>query len=109
MFGNKNNKHVDQEVFAIFDTKAGSYQQPLFAINKLTIIRELEALFKDPQQQNNFLVSNSEDFVLFKIGEYDRKTAEYTQTTKESITTLVEIKSMVEAQARQKTDLRQVN
>ena len=93
MFGTKKEKHVDQEVFAIYDSKAATYQQPIFATNSLIISREIEAMFTDPAQRNNFIVTNSEDFTLFKIGEYDRKTAAYTPITPEAIFGMHEIKA----------------
>ncbi|WNK14270.1 MAG: nonstructural protein [Microvirus sp.] len=97
MFGRKSENQVDQHVFAIYDSKAQTYNQPIFALNSLIIARELEAMFTDPNETKNFLVTNSEDYTLFKIGEYDRKTAKFIPCAPEAIFSMHEIKASVQA------------
>lgn len=98
LFKKNTEKFVDLQVYAIYDSKSGAYQMPIFGTNHLVISRELEQLFSDPnQQKGNFLVSNPEDYTLFKIGEYDRKSGKLTEKTPESIFNLLEIKSMITA------------
>lgn len=73
MFGQKI-RPVDQEVFALYDSKAQCYNMPMFAMNQLVLLRELQGLLQDPGQSKNQLVTNPQDFHLFRIGTYEKKT-----------------------------------
>lgn len=74
MFERKNRTH-DTEIFVVYDSKTESYRDPLFAINELDVVREFQNAFEDPQASSkNAYFKNSEDFSLFKIGTYTRKT-----------------------------------
>lgn len=94
-FAKNTEKFVDQECFAIYDSVAGTFQQPLFATNSLVVGRELEGLFQDPNHAKNILVTNPEGFSLCKIGQYDRKTGVLEGIAPEHVFTLKEIKSLV--------------
>ena len=84
MFGtNKDAQDPDTLFITIFDTKAGNFRQPIQVENKYDAIRSYETLVrKNPDDQ---LVTNAEDFQLFMIGSYSKKTG----------TILYEIKSAV--------------
>ena len=74
MFGQKVKHQADLEIFTIFDTKTGSYEVPNLAVNHLDLQRQIINMFKDPSQRNNKFLVNAEDFQIFRIGSYDRKT-----------------------------------
>lgn len=74
MFERKSSQY-DSEIFVVYDSKTESYRDPIFAINHLDIVREFQNAFEDPTAgQKNAYFKNSEDFSLFKIGTYTRKT-----------------------------------
>lgn len=64
------NSNADLQLFIIFDTKVGNYRLPMFSTNKFSMLREIEQLMLDPQHKNNQYVTNSEDFQLFKMGDF---------------------------------------
>lgn len=73
MFGKEKVK-PELEMFTIFDSKTQSYRDPMLALNDQDMIRQVSNLFQDPQQTQNLLVLNAEDYSLFRIGYYSRKT-----------------------------------
>lgn len=93
MFKNGKKQNSDLEFFAIYDSKTESYREPMLAQNRLDMIRSLESLFRDDRQASNPLVTNSEDFSLFKVGEYDRKTGLIVSTNHEHIINFHELRS----------------
>lgn len=56
------------QVFAIRDLKM-EFRQPFFAFSSASVIRELTKTLKS--QSEDSLVTNPEDFQLFKVGEFD--------------------------------------
>lgn len=108
MFGKKNN-NADFEYFTIYDTKVGVYKQPMLAINKHDILRQTEALFRDPQQTQNQLLTNAEDFQLFKIGEYTSRTGTITPCEPEHVANLHEIRTLVQRSIDSRMPPRDVN
>ena len=77
MFGKKEDKkqQLDPiECFTIFDSKTNSYDIPYFAVNNLDVIRQLTNLFSEPQQSRNKFLVNAEDYSVFSIGSYCKKT-----------------------------------
>jgi len=97
MFGKKDEKvNPDFEVFVIYDSKVGVYRMPIFAINKYDLIREFDRTFRDPQEQRNQYFTNAEDFALFKIGEYSKRSGQITPTTPEHIVNLHELRTTVQ-------------
>lgn len=97
----KSKKNSDLEFFTIYDSKTESYREPMLAMNRLDMIRSLEGLFRDSRQVTNQLVTNSEDFALFKVGEFDRKTGLIVSTNHEHIINLHELRSSIRPQAVQ--------
>lgn len=76
MFGRNGKDHqVDLELFTIFDSKTQCYDQPFFGVNSLDLIRQLGNMFNEPKQQaENKLFLNAEDYSVFRIGTFDKKT-----------------------------------
>lgn len=74
MFGQKNNneKIKDFQVFTIFDTKAGFYRKPMIAENEFDIMREYQSMCLNPQL-TDVIVTNAEDFQVFRIGWFNKK------------------------------------
>lgn len=71
----KKKKDSDLEMFTVYDSKTDSYRDPLFAVNSLDVLREFQNAFQDPDApKKNSYFKNAEDFSLFKIGSYHRKT-----------------------------------
>lgn len=95
MFG-KNNHQVDLELFTIFDSKVVNYREPILVPNKEVLMRELLNMFEDPGQEKNPLYRNAEDFTVFRIGTYDRKTGELRVTQRESVFQLHELKALAD-------------
>lgn len=89
----KKEKQADLEYFTIYDSKVGVYREPMLAINRHDILRQIDGLFRDPAQTRNQLLTNAEDFSLFKCGEYCKRTGQITPTTLEHIANLHEIKA----------------
>lgn len=94
MFGKKEST-ADLEVFSIYDTKVGAYGVPQFAPNALSLIREYESQFADMQQHKSMLATHSEDYVLFKIGEFTKRTGKIEACTPTSIIGFHEIRTSV--------------
>lgn len=91
----KETQEADFEYFTIFDTKVGAYRQPTLAANKFDILRELETLFRDPANQKAQLFQNAEDFQLFSIGNFRKKTGTIMSWQPEHVANLQDIKSAV--------------
>lgn len=70
--------NLKQLVFAIYDTKAESYNLPFFQPTVSAAIRMFTDAVNDPK--TNFF-NHSQDYVLFLIGEYDVQTGVITQKT----------------------------
>lgn len=83
----------DYEYFVFFDSKVGRYGEPALAINRHDLLRQIDGMMRDPQQKKNQLVANAEDFSLFKIGEYSKKTGVITPCNPEHIANLHDIRS----------------
>lgn len=83
------------EYFTLHDSKVGVYREPMLAINRHDILRQLTDLFKDPEQQKAQIVANAEDFALFKCGEFSKVTGKMTGTPLEHIANLHDIRSAV--------------
>lgn len=97
MFGKKETL-PDSEYFALYDAKTDSYNLPMLATNKFDMVRQVENLMKDPAQAQNTYVTNAEDFQLFKIGTYDKKTGTIKGHIPEHIANLHEIRASLKQQ-----------
>lgn len=96
MFGKnqKNDVHVDYEMFTIYDTKIKKYRNPTYSENHLSLIRELLTMMKDPGQAQNQFFTNAEDFQIFRIATYDKNTGKITSFEPEHIANMHELKAM---------------
>lgn len=93
MFG-KNEQPADAKFFIIYDAKIGGYRKnPIMADDAVDAIRSYESIVRNnPDDQ---LVSNAEDFQLFSIGQYSRKSGEIQSWKPVHIANLHEIKAAV--------------
>lgn len=102
MFGKTEKQNPDKEFFTIYDSKVGSYREPILSTNRFEMIRNLELFLRDPAKQNDPLFVNAEDFQLFKIGEYYLKTATIVAIKPEHVLNVHELKfSLQRSQAPQ--------
>lgn len=96
MFGKKDKPHVDLEMFTIYDSKTESYETPTYAINQHDICRQVINMFKDPSQTNNRFKLNAEDYTIFRIGSYDKKTGEITPCSLDRVAYMHELKAIAQ-------------
>lgn len=96
MFGKNVQPKNDYQYFTIFDSKVGIYREPVLGINEHDILRQIDALFRDPQQAQNQLVTNAEDFSLFRIGGFTKATGTITTQQPEHIANLHDIRAAVQ-------------
>lgn len=74
MFGkNRTEVGADYEMFAMYDSKVDAYDMPMFALNEHDIIRSIMNTFANPQQADNKYLVNAEDYSLFRVGSYTKK------------------------------------
>jgi len=59
------------QIFSIYDSKAGAYTQPFFAVNSRVAVRMFSHLANDPKHAFGM---NPEDFTLFELGCFDDQT-----------------------------------
>lgn len=94
MFGKKpENQQPDLCFFTIYDTKSGTYRNPVIAQDVNEVRRQLENNFLNPATQYDQYVTHSEDFQLFKLGTFDRKTGFITAHQPEHILNIHELRS----------------
>jgi hypothetical protein len=79
MFSKKQNTDVNPDfvLYTIYDTKVDAYQAPVLAVNDQDIIRQMSNQFQKNLYENKFF-ANAEDYSLFAIGAYDKKTGSLT-------------------------------
>lgn len=92
MFNRK--PQADFEIFTIYDSKTESYDLPSFAINKNDLQRQILNMFKDAQQRNNKYLVNAEDFSVFKIGSFDKKTGKIEAHNLEHVCNMHDLRAM---------------
>jgi len=59
-----------KQIFALYDTKAETFGQPIFAPNLAVVTRDLQDEV-NRQDQKNALGNHAEDFELYQLGIYD--------------------------------------
>lgn len=84
----------DMEFFVIYDSKSKSYDKPLHSTNRHTITREIVNMFRSPESKNNALLTNAEDFSLFKIGSFTKHNGEIQAHKPEHIANLHELRTI---------------
>lgn len=97
-FVGKSEKEADVIMFALYDTKAEHYREPMRQRNVALLIRELENVFKRPESRDLDFVMNPEDFQVFKVGEYTLKTGKLVGCAPQHIINLHEIAAAVRSQ-----------
>lgn len=90
-------QNPDMQFFAIYDTKVGHYEEPMPARSKLDMIRQLENTFKIHGEKSKYFL-NAEDYQLFSIAEYDKKTGNMETWQPEHVINLHDLKTQVQLQ-----------
>lgn len=85
---------VDLEMFVIFDSKTQSYGNPVTAPNHHDLQRQLINMFKDPSQSQNQLLLNAEDFSIFRIATFDKKTGILSSQNLEHIANVHDLRAL---------------
>lgn len=97
MFGkNKSDKNVDLEFFTIYDSKTQTYGNPTQAINKHDLLREVINMFKDPSQAKNIYLTNAEDYSIFKIGSYCKRSGLLESQNLEHIANMHDLRALAQ-------------
>ena len=94
MFGKENKINKDLDVFAIYDTKVENYGDPMFSINEHDFTRQVVNTFRDPSQKQNKYLINAEDYQIFKIGSYERKSGTIVPVNPKHIANMHELKAV---------------
>jgi len=55
-------------MFSVYDSKAGAYTQPFYAVNSRVAVRMFTELANDPKHTFGM---HPEDFTLFELGSFD--------------------------------------
>lgn len=93
MFGqNKNEKVKDFQLFSIYDSKAGFYRKPMLAETEFDIMREYQGMCLNPQQ-SDVIVTNAEDFQVFRVGWFNKKEGLMVGQSPEHVFNLHELKT----------------
>lgn len=98
MFGRKTEpvRQSDFEMFTIFDSKTGSYEIPSFAINHHDMVRQVLNMFKDPAQRNNRFLVNAEDYSIFRVGNFCKKSGTLQSINPEHIANLHDLRALAQ-------------
>lgn len=75
MFGqkNENQRQGDLQLFTIYDSKTESYRDPVMAVNQHDLARQITNSFREQGDKNGYF-ANAEDYSVFLLGDYCRKT-----------------------------------
>lgn len=96
MFGKNKIGNEQLQFMTIFDTKVQVYRDPILCVNEHALIRDIQQMFRDPQEQaKNQLYTNAEDFQIFRVGYWCRQTGVITPVNQEHVVNLHEIKAIV--------------
>lgn len=105
MFGGKTQKEPDSEFFTIYDSKTKNYREPALATNRFDLIRQFQNMMLDPQQAKNPYLINAEDYSIFKVGEFDRRTGAIKSTPHEHIVNLHDLRAVAQQKQANVTDI----
>lgn len=78
-------------IYAIRDIKTSSYGNPMFQPTDGSMIRDFSDAVNSKQEKNH-LNDHSDDFELFKLGEYETDTGEITTHAPKSLITATQLK-----------------
>lgn len=87
---------ADIQLFTIYDSKTMSYGAPTFAANHLDLQRSLINMFKEPEQKNNKYLVNAEDYSIFRIGSFDKKSGQLVGQNLEHVVNLHDLRAMAQ-------------
>lgn len=96
MFGKNKEQQPDLEFFTIFDSKSKSYSKPIQEINKDVLLRAIINDFGNPETHKTAHYLNSEDFAIFRIGSFDRKTGTISSQNLEHIANLHDLRALAQ-------------
>lgn len=94
MFGKNKTHQSDLELFTVYDSKSQSYREPVQAPNKDVLLREILNLFKNPSEARNILLTNAEDYSLWRIGTFDKKSGKIESSNPEHIANLHDLRAL---------------
>lgn len=94
MFGKKNEKLPDLELFTIYDSKSQTYSNPAMSLNKNVLIRELINMFRDPSQAKNQYLTNAEDYSVFRIAQFDKLSGQISPCNLEHVANLHDLRAI---------------
>lgn len=86
----------DIELFTIYDSKTKSYGTPTQAINRHDLMRNIVNMFQDPGQKANMLLLNAEDYSVFKIGSYSKKTGQIESQELEHVVNMHDLRAIAQ-------------
>lgn len=87
-------KEAELELFTISDSK-GHYRAPTMSLNKDSMMREIMNMMRNPNQSQNTLLLNAEDYALYKIAEFEFGTGEIKIVNREHVANLIDLRSIV--------------
>lgn len=96
MFGNNKHHQVDMELFVMFDSKTSHYDEPWFSINQHDMVRRITNQFSGPQASQSKYFLNAEDYSLFRVGTWDKKTGELVACKPEHIANMHDLRALVQ-------------
>lgn len=68
---------MNMKLFAVYDSKAGLYNNPVYFRSVPEAVRSFSSAAKDPQSGD--LMQHPADFTFFHIGEFDQETGRIDQ------------------------------
>lgn len=80
LFGKKNDIQKDMFVYVIHDAKAAAYRDPILYPSDEVLCRTIINEFTDPRYARTDLFNNAEDFTIFCIGYFERKSGTLVST-----------------------------
>lgn len=78
--------------YTVFDSAAGAYLEPFFALNDATACRSFQRAAQDPQHG---FYSHAEDYTLFFCGEFDDTTGTFVASAPVSLGNALQYKAGV--------------
>lgn len=96
---NQEAQKPDLNVFVVYDSKSKSYRPPLLSPDEVSIRRDLESFMAaelfSAHKAPDALVTNAEDFSVFRIGTFVKATGVLSTFNPEHVFNLHEVRSEV--------------
>jgi hypothetical protein len=93
MFGKKAEAQKDLLLYVIYDSKVDAYRDPIFSENDEVLLRSVVNEFTDPRYARTDMFLNAEDFTIFSIGYYQRKTGSITLSERRHVANVIELRT----------------